>query len=165
MKNRISWRGSFALGVACISILGVLAGDNRAGAQQGQGIYFTQASNRLAKLIDGANKAGYRQPNNSFSIAGGWIKQSQTNWVPIFTVELEAGKEYRFLAAGDNDARDVDLQIQDADGKTVALDDDTNLNAIVDFQPSRSGRYTVRIRLYESRENLPCACLAVMMAK
>ena len=160
MKN--SWS---MLGVFLASVLTMLAAENRAIAQAGQGVYITQASARLTKLVDAANKGGYSLQDNSFSIGGGWLKQSQTTWVPLFTVPLTEGTTYRFLAAGDNDAKDVDLEVQDKDGKTVAVDVKTDPEAIVDFTPTTTGTYVVRIRLYDSDRNQPCVCLAVVMTK
>jgi hypothetical protein len=166
MKHSLcSSSGRFALVVFLASVLGLAVSEQRASAQQGQGVYVTQASARLTKLINSANKAKYKLSDNSFSIGGGWLKQSKTAWVPLFTVELKAGREYRFLAAGDNDARDVDLDIRDPDGTTVAVDDKTDPEAVVNYRPTNSGIYTVRLRLYESQDNLPCVCLAIMMVK
>ena len=134
-------------------------------AQEGQGRFVTQASARLVKLINAANAGGFNLADNSFSIGGGWLKQSQANWVPMFTVELQAGKQYRFLAAGDADAKDVDLEIQDANGRSVAVDDAVNPEAVITYTPANAGRYLVRIRLYDSRENYPCVCMAIVLQK
>ena len=155
--------GRYALGVCLVSVLSVLATENRAAAQQG--VYITQASARLTKLIDASNKDGYVLKDNAFSIGGGWIKQSKEKWVPMYTVQLVAGKQYRFLAAGDNDAKDVDLDVRDSSGKTVAADDATAAEAVVTYTPTLSGPYTVRIRLYDSQGDVPCVCLGIVMVK
>jgi hypothetical protein len=165
MKHSWLLRGSFALGVCLVSLLTVLAAEERAAAQEGQGVYITQASARLTKLIDSSNKVGYSLQNNSFSIGGGWLKQSKTDWIALYTLNLTAGKKYRFLAAGDNDAKDVDLEVKDAKGETLAADTDTAAEAKVDFTPKTSGKYLIRIRLYDSRDSLPCVCLGVVMSK
>ena len=73
---------------------------NRATAQEGQGKYLTEASAALIKLVNASNKQGYKLPDNAFSVGGGWLKQGANNWVGLFTVELQAGRQYRFLAAG-----------------------------------------------------------------
>jgi hypothetical protein len=165
MKNSLSSHGRFAFSVALASVLSFFVIGNRADAQQNQGVFVAQASARLTELVNAANKAGYALEDDSFSVGGGWVKQSTKNWVPLFTVQLTAGKEYRFLAAGDNDALDVDLEIRDADGKTVAVDETVKPEADVTFRPAKTGKYTVRVRLYESRNDLPCMCLAIMLAK
>ena len=164
MKNPLMWqRGRFTLGLCVAGVLALLVGDNRASAQ-GQGVYVTQATARLAKLIDKANEDGFKLQNNSFSIGGGWLKKS-SEWAPIYTVKLNAGQKYRFLASGDDDATDVDLKVVDAKNNEVAIDDDTARDAVVNYTPRVSGRYTVHIRLYASRNDVDAVCLSVMMAK
>ncbi len=168
MKQRmLSWNGQFVLGACLASLLMLVGAHNRAAAQDGQGKYITESTVRLIKLVNAANKAGYALQDNSFSIGGGWLKQGKDNWVGLYTVQLTAGKSYRFLAAGDADAKDVDLQIVDAKdvNKVFKEDVDTAANAVVDFTPETTGRYLVRIRLYDSANNLPCVCLSTVMAK
>lgn len=155
-------RSRFVLGALVAGLLTLSVGENRAQAQQGK--YVTEASARLIKLINNANGNGYKLHDNTFSIGGGWLKQSNT-WVDLFTMNLQAGKEYRFLAAGDADARDVDLQIVDANGNVVAADVATNPEAVVNFTPQNNGRYLVRVRLFSSDNSLPCVCLAIALAK
>lgn len=146
-----------------LAILAVAVVHTRVEAQEGQGKYITDASIRLTRLVAAANKDGYTLQDNSFSIGGGWLKQSKEKWIPLYSLKLEEGKKYRFIAAGDEDAKDVDLEIVDADGKRVALDDKTDPEAVVDFVPKASGTYQVRIRLYESMNNVPCVCLSVVL--
>lgn len=158
-------RGRFALGVLLVSTLVVAAPGNSATAQQGQGQYLTEAAARLGKLIAQANRDGYEFQDNNFSIGGGWLKQSTENWVALYTLTLQGNKKYRFLAAGDADARDVDLDIQDLKGKTLKADVGTEPEAVVNFTPNVTGKYLVRVRLYASEKNLPCLCLAVVMSE
>ena len=120
MRNLVSSR--LAIGL-CVAIVASLIAENRACAQQGG--YITQAAARLSKLVDKGNADGYSLQNNSFSIGGGWLKKGE-EWVSIYTVQLTAGKQYRFLASGDNDAKDVDLRIMDVKGTNqFAADVDT----------------------------------------
>ena len=154
----------------CLLFIAALAGmltilDSRpANAQQGK--YITEATVRLSKLVDAANKAGYSLQDNSFSIGGGWIQQSRDRWVAIFTVELQEGTKYRFLAAGDVDAQDVDIEVaQVGTNKIVARDVAEDPVATVDFTPQSTGRHVVRVRLYASANNVPCVCLAIVMSQ
>jgi len=158
MKQRFS-----VLAVCLASVAAVFGGEGRAVAQQGA--YVTQAAGRLTKLVDKSNQQGFVLQNNSFSIGGGWLKQSEKIWVPIYSIKLEAGKTYRFLAAGDNDARDVDLDVQDAAGNTVAKDEDTAAEAAVEFTVTTTGVYRVRLRLYAAENNVDCVCLGIVMVK
>ena len=166
VQGLCSWglgrRCAVVLSVA--GVLGVLGGESRTNAQEGQGKYVTEAAARLVKLIDKANGDGFKLHDNVFSIGGGWLKQSNNTWVALFTVELQANKQYRFLGAGDADAKDVDLDVQ-LNGKTVAEDTGTDPAAVVNFTPGTTGRYLVRLRLFASDNNLPCVCLGIVMAK
>ena len=146
--------------LAAVSIM-----HTRAEAQEGQAKFVTEASIRLTRLVATSNKDGYTLQDNSFSIGGGWLKQSKEKWVPLYSLKLVEGKKYLLIAAGDEDAKDVDLEIVDADGKRVALDDKTDPEAVVDFVPKASGTYQVRIRLYESMNNVPCVCLSVVLTR
>jgi len=157
-------RGRFLVGVFLAGLVGFLASENRASAQA-QGKFVTQAAERLHKAIDRANSNGYSLHDNAFSIGGGWLKQSKKNWILLFTKTLKAGQPYKILAAGDSDARDVDVEIIDEDGKVVAKDADLDATAVVNFTPKTSGKYQVRVRLYDSRSNVPCVCLAIIMTK
>ena len=132
---------------------------------QGPGKYVKDASDRLAAMVDKAAKDGYAFPPNSFGLGGAFLKKDTKAWVPVFTVQLTEGRTYVFMAAGDRDTRDLDLDIQDATGKTLVADTDTAAEATVTFTPQVSGRYTVRLRLYDSVDGLPCYCIAAMMSK
>ena len=161
----VAWRKRFALMACAAGLVAMLAGSGSVSAQKNQGRFITEASERLVKLINKANNAGYTLQNDKFSIGGGWIKQSKEKWVPLYTLNLEAGKKYRFLAAGDADAKDVDLEIRNADGKLMAADKFADPEAIVDFAPESTGKYKISVRLFASRNDLPCVVLAIAMTK
>ena len=152
------------LGLAFV-VLALFGFPGRIAAQEGEGRFITEASVRLTRLVATANKQGYGLQENAFSTGGAWVKQSKDNWVVLYTVKLEEGKKYRFLAAGDEDAKDVDLQVLDADGKVVAQDVKSDPEAVVDFTAAATGSYVVRIRLFDSENNVPCFCLALVMTK
>jgi hypothetical protein len=159
-------RWALGLGACVAAVLLVGAGHSATAGGTGQGKYLTQASKRLAELIGQGNDAGYMLANNKFSVGGGWLKQSKEDWVKLFTIGLEAGKKYRFLAAGDDDALDVDIKISDKDGNVVGKDASTAKTAEVDVKIKKSDRYLVEVRLYKSNKNRPSLTLAtVMVAK
>jgi hypothetical protein len=132
---------------------------------QGPGKYIRQASDRLANMTDLAAKEGYSFRQNGFGFGGALLKKDTNAWLPVFTVQLTEGRTYVFLAAGDDDTRDLDLDIQDSSGKTLIADADRSAEARVTFTPPVSGRYTVRLRLYDSADGLPCYCIAAVMLK
>jgi hypothetical protein len=149
---------------ACVAALMVLEGGSRATAQgTGQGKYLIQASKRLATLVAEGNADGFSLAKNKFSIGGAWLKQSKTDWVSLFTINLQAGKTYRFLAAGDDDAQDVDVRVKDPDKNIVGSDTSTKETAKVDIKIKTSGRYLVEVRLYKSMNNRDSLTLATVM--
>lgn len=152
-------------GVSCVCVLAVLATTAGTAYSQGPGKYVKDASDRLGAMLDKAAKEGYSFPQNVFGFGGAFLKKDTNAWVPVYTVQLMEGRTYIFLAAGDNDTKDLDLEIQDSSGKSVAADTDTAAQATVTFTPSVSGRYTVRMRLYDSVDGVGCYCIAAVMVK
>jgi hypothetical protein len=164
-----SLRGPIAASVclAGVALVVLASSSSTATAQVKQGRFITETAARLQKLVDAANADGYKLQANSFSIGGGWLKQSEKEWISIVNVKLTAGKEYRFLAAGDADATDVDLRIVDPKNSDTifASDAGTDPEAVVNYKPAKTGSYQVQIRLYNSKGNAPCVCLALVMSK
>lgn len=62
-------------------------------------------------------------------------------------VHLEGGRSYVFQGACDQDCSDVDLEILDPSGASVARDVETDDRPVVAVNPAASGDYTVRIWL------------------
>lgn len=150
-------------GICIVGVLALLTGQQQAFAQK-QGVYLTQASARLAKLIDAGNGEGYTLINNKFSLGGGWLKKSE-EWTTLYSINLTGGKKYRVIASGDDDAKDVDLRILDAKMNQVAIDDGTAVDAIINFTPKMTGKYTVQIRVFDSKGGVDSLCISALMAK
>jgi len=150
----------------CLAAVGLLVGaGNRAAAQVGQGKYLEQAGEKLARLVNKANEDGYRLASNKFSLGGSWLNQSKSDWVKLFTINMEAGKKYRLLAAGDKDAEDVDLRVTDMEGNVLKKDTARAATAEVDFTPKKTQRYMVELRLYASTNNRPSLTIATVMVR
>jgi len=62
---------------------------------------------------------------------------------------LTKGQGYAFVAVGDDNANDVDLQLVDTTGKVVAQDNDTDESAVVTFSPRQNARYYARVIMYD----------------
>jgi hypothetical protein len=148
--------------VLCLSCLGVLVGSRPAQAQgKASGTYLTEAVTRVTNLA-GIAKLGNYGYNHDISILAGWVQKGGSL---SFNLQLDAGAEYLFLAGGDNDAIDVDLEILDKNGKVVASDMRPDPEAIVTFRPRDTGRYTLRLILDRSQKNVPCVCVATILKK
>jgi hypothetical protein len=165
MRNQVlSSRGRFTLGICLAATLALVAAETRVAAQENQGRFINQASKRLVEMIAKANDDGFILASNQLSIGGGWLRQS-TEWVTLYSVQMEGGRLYRVVAAGDGDARDVDVEILNAKQNVVAKDEKVDPTATVNYRPPVTGRYTVRARLYDARGNEPCVVLAIVMVK
>jgi hypothetical protein len=151
-------------GAAALAVL-LLPSGTALAQKKGQGKFLTEATQRLIGQVATANADGFRLANNTFSIGGGWLRQGAGNWVNLYTIRMEAGMEYRILASGDNDAVDVDVQVVNAKGTTVASDTARAANASVTFRPKVSQDFQIRVRLFESRDSLPCVCVAIVLEK
>lgn len=141
----------------------ILVAATQTHAQQGK--YVNSSAARLVKMIDAANDNGYKLQSDGFSVGGAWLKQGKDHWVPVFTKTFKRGTNYRLIAVGDMDARDVDIQVLDSTGRVVASDTATSPEAIVNFTPTENGNYTIRLRLYASKNNVPSMCLAIVMER
>jgi hypothetical protein len=150
-------------GVA-IGLLAFLCQGQRAAAQ-GTTHFLKEAAGRLDGLYSQARKAGYQASPNGFSLAGGWLRKDQGTWVEMYSMVLERGKSYRFIASGDGDTIDLDLRITDESGRVLKADVGTEPDAIVDFVPNETKKYRIQLRLYDSRNNLPCVCVTAMLSK
>jgi hypothetical protein len=149
-------------GICLTCLLALMGSGDQANAQGNT--YLNQAAKRLSKRIDKANSEVYVLVSNQLSFGGGWLKQSK-EWTSLFTITLEAGKDYRFVVEGDDDARDIDLQLMDPAGKVVAIDVRLPPTSEVNYRPAKTLPYVVRVRLYASRNNLPCMVLATALVK
>ena len=70
-----------------------------------------------------------------------------------FTRDFDAGVKYAVVGGGDNGTKDLDVYILDADGQVVAKDELADNFPVVEFTPRRSGRYTIRVLMYEAGNN------------
>jgi hypothetical protein len=119
--------------------------------------YLKEAAEVLSGLMGRAEDDGYRL-EKAMTLAGGWIDKSD-KWTGLYQLRLQEGSTYRFMAAGDADATDVDLRLTDPDGNVVAKDTSVARTAVVNFTSRKTIFYTVEIRVYASANDVPCVCL------
>lgn len=62
--------------------------------------------------------------------------------------KLTKGQKYGFVAVGDDNANDIDLQLLDRNGKVLAEDNDADESAVINFSPRQSGIYYLRVIMY-----------------
>ena len=115
----------------------------------------------IARVLGGAVAAA-RKTNLGFdrgvTFMGALLRpRSFINW----RMQMEAGTRYAFLGGGDDHAVDVDLAVIDATGQTLAHDQLADAKPVVDFTPTQSGVYVVRMTLAQASHPSFCA-LAVL---
>lgn len=137
---------------------------NAPAAVEEQGKYVNSASARLVKLVNVGNKDGFKLANDTFSIGGGWLRRS-TKWTALYYINLVANKEYRVIAVGDMDAKDVDVRILDEWNNPIASDTLASPEAIVTFRPRSSGQHGVWIRVFDSIDSQPAVCISTVMIR
>jgi hypothetical protein len=102
----------------------------------------------MTRLVDQIAKAQLRPPKFQRPLPprsgtlepGGEIDQS---------FGLTKGQGYAFVAVGDDNAKDVDLQLVDRNGEVVAEDNDEDKSAVVTFSPPQKARYYARVIMFD----------------
>lgn len=128
------------------------------GAATGQ--YFFQAFERVTKTAQDNAQIGDYGYNEGISILGAWVKNGDSL---SFGFPLKADVNYLFIAAGDNDAQDIKVSIENKDGKVIETEKREAPDAMVPFTPPADGTYTFRLGLPKSRNNLPCICTMCLL--
>lgn len=128
------------------------------GAATGQ--YFFQAFERVTKAAQDNAKIGDYGYNDGICILGAWVKNGDSI---TFGFPLKKDINYLFIAAGDNDAQDIGVSIEDKNGNVLETEKREAPDAMVPFAPPEDGSYTFRLRLPKSRNNLPCICTVCLL--
>jgi hypothetical protein len=154
---------------ALIAIAGLYLVNNKAAVAQPESTvtYSKEALTNLTPLLRKAGQGGFKLEVGA-AIFGGYMPrgrgQGNEPWLPVISLVLDPNKQYRIIAAGDNDALDLDLRVVDpATGAVIALDDRIDATAEVTFQPPRQQRYEVQFRLYDSRDH--CICIGILLSR
>lgn len=144
--------------VAVVLIVGsCLNSGNSARAASGTD-YMVQALGQMmatVRYLSDQTVLGYE--NSGICLAGVVLQKGES-----YDLErsFSAGVDYVLIAGGDEDALDVDLKILKGNREVVS-DTSENRCAVTRFTPSRSGRYTIRMKLYDATQVSFCA-FAVM---
>lgn len=110
--------------------------------------YMAQAVARTLVTARAADTLGGYGFAQGTSFLGGFLKVDRS---ATLVTTLNAGEQYMLLAAGDDDARDVDVILRrESSGAIVASDTDSSAGAVVFFTPNRTDRYTIEVKLHDS---------------
>jgi hypothetical protein len=125
---------------------------------------FDSLEESLTRLVTSSglvNLSGYRYDGNQCLF--GYLLDQGKEQTMVRT--FERNKTYLILGAGDDDARDIDLWVtqEDQPGAHLCEDIDDDATPMVEFQPTKTGRYAVQIRNEESHG--PSFCGFIVLVK
>ena len=140
-----------------MAAVSLLIGQTR--AQWTPGVYMRQATTRTlstAKLMESMSSTlGF---NNGLCFTGTLLKAHGGS--SSITVHLTGGTKYVFVGGGDDDVSDIDITISNSGGTALASDTKNDNFPIVEFTPSYSGAYTLKLLNYSYK--LAFCALAVL---
>ncbi len=122
----------------------------------GEGMAATMAINlALGKSIEGKSDYGFCDT----CYLAAYIQPGNYSFI---TTDLEGGRTYLFGGAVAKE-NDLDIIVLDSAGSEVARDTKTDNIPIVEFTPSSTARYTIRLRLFSASGGRFCSM--VLMQK
>ncbi len=134
-----------------------------AGQDLGSGIFLVQSMTRVTDIAGNAKKLQGYGYNDGISLLSAWVDKGKS---VSFNTPLIANTDYMFLAAGDKDAQVIDLEVFDlVTNQRVANDQTNHPEAIVAYRPKFSGKYSLKITLFQSNKGFPCMCSLVMLKR
>lgn len=90
----------------------------------------------------------------------GWTVRESFSWgllergdSVVIPTTLYAGNTYKLVAAGCEDAFDVDIAVFDENANLIDRDNDTSRVAVADFSPRWSGTFYIKVTMYNSTAN------------
>ena len=109
-----------------------------------------------ARKIQDKTRYGY---DDNISLLGAYIR---TGANVTLTKQLKKGEKYAFLGSGDDDAQDVDIYINNANNERLAEDSDSDPKAVVEFEPPKTAKYTIVLKLHKSKTKASFCALAIL---
>ncbi len=109
----------------------------------------TQVETYLKTASKGLSDRGYGQTHET------QIGSLHDNENDSFTLTLHAGTRYALVGVCDNDCKDLDLVLYDADGDQVDSDIQNDDYPLVQVTPSETQRYRVKVVMANCQTN-PC---------
>jgi hypothetical protein len=108
--------------------------------------------------------AGAWSSNGGFKTRDGyWSASLKSGEAKVIQVNLYAGNQYWFTAAGSKKARKIAVTVYDESGKPVATEMyEDGARAAAGFTPAASGPYLVKVQVVEGD---PCAVVLVYSYK
>jgi hypothetical protein len=120
-----------------------LAASGALAAAPGASASVEQAQDRLFALI-GELRERFPSLADRTEYGIGTLEEGETE---LYVESFQAGTTYLVVAVGCEAARDIDVGIVDASGKTMVADTDADPAAAVVFEPKETARYVVAVNM------------------
>lgn len=109
-----------------------------------------------AKTVNNATDLGFQK---DVCIMGAWLPVGKSvGW----KLTLRAGTRYVFIGGGDDDVSDLDIYLYNAAGSEVGRDNKSDKTPVVEYTPSRTAEYTVKVKMYAAAGSGSFASMAIM---
>lgn len=116
----------------------------------GPGVYMRQAMDQVVGAARRVATAGnYGLNDQGMCLMGAFLEPKGKVSV---NYELRAGETYVFIGGGDEDVKDLDIQITDAAGNLVKEDTLVDAIPVVEITPTRTQTFTVTLDLFDASE-------------
>lgn len=102
----------------------------------------------MAVVEDVASVTSLGYLEDGHGLFGGALRTGESNRLRL---TLVGNREYAFIAGGDFSARDVDIEVRDDSGESIARDKRIDAAAVVRFVAPRTGRYRVTVKMFRSQ--------------
>ena len=136
----------YRIAVAVTAALALVA---RSASAQSENRWRTQVENQLKNASKTLSDKGYEQTHET------QIGDLHDDENDSFTLTLHAGTKYALVGVCDNDCKDLDLVLYDADGDQVDSDIQNDDVPIVQVTPSETQRYRVKV-IMANCQTSPC---------
>ncbi|MCS7022029.1 MAG: hypothetical protein NZU63_09400 [Gemmataceae bacterium] len=146
--------GAWVVAAWCGLVVWGVEGQRAHATEWGPGERMSQAVGRImaaVRILSDISTYGY---DDGISFLAFFLKYRAT---VSFERTFNQGSKYVILGSGDENVEDLDIEILDSNGRTVALDTKDDAMPIVEFSPRQTGAYTIRLNLFKASRSSFCA--------
>lgn len=122
------------------------------------GRHMTQAVARVMGSVRGLSEISEYGYADDVCIMAAFVQPDKK---VAFERNFRRGEEYLIVGGGDDDVKDLDLEVLDANGRVIDHDEETDATPLLLFTAPQTGRYTIRQHLYDAPVGSFCV-VAVM---
>ena len=101
------------------------------------------------------DRAYNRVSSNGFTTRNYILGRLDEGDTDTWTLTLYGGNDYKVVGACDGDCQDVDLFVDNDNGKTLASDESRDDAPVANVHIDDTGSYKFRVKMYTCKEN-PC---------